>query len=200
MGIHDPTGCSKFLYLAGAPESDLTYASAWLPSDYPKNGGHSLTLPGEMIWQVFSGDWYDAIQIYRDFVHHRAEWITAPRGRYDSPDWLRKNPVWIMHFMPNENPDANPFPITLREKYEDQNPEDWYRLAIRFREEIGVPTTYHLYNWHWVPFNNDNPNYFPAHHDMKKGMKALREADIRVIPYMAGYSWDMHDCRGDDFR
>jgi hypothetical protein len=31
-------------------------------------------------------------------------------------------------------------------------------------------------------------------------MEALKDADIRVIPYMAGYSWDMCDGRGGDFR
>ena len=114
--------------------------------------------------------------------------------------WMRNTPVWIMHFMPNENPDANPFPITLREKYADKNPEDWYKTAVRFREEIGVPVSYHLYNWHWVPFNNDNPHYFPTHSDLKAGMQALKQADIRVVPYIAGYSWDMCDHRGDDYR
>ncbi|MBQ8432742.1 MAG: hypothetical protein IJX28_07640 [Clostridia bacterium] len=200
MGIHDSSGFSKHLYMAGAPESDLTLMGALFPAEYPGQAGNSQTLPGEMIWQVYTGDWYDASLIYRNFVHTGAQWFYARRGRADTPDWLRDNPVWIMHFLPNENPDANPVPVTLREQYPDTSPEDWYKTAIRFREQIGVPTAYHVYNWHWVPFNNDNPHYFPAHHDFKKGVQALKNADIRVIPYMAAYSWDMHDRRGDDYR
>lgn len=200
MGIHDPDGTPKFINLTGAALSNCTMLQVDCTPDYQKHPGNSFTLPGRMVWQCFSGDWFDATQIYRSFVFSQAKWLSPLRGRPDTPDWMRNCPVWIMHFMPNENPDANPFPTTLREKYSDENPDDWYRLAVRFREEIGVPVTYHLYNWHWVPFNNDNPHYFPPHHDLKEGMRALKAADIRAIPYIAGYSWDMCDDRGDDYR
>ncbi len=200
MGVHDPDGNPKFLYLAGAPQSDCTLMCAESSATYQRHAGNCFTLPGEMVWQLFGGDWFDATNIYREYVHAHATWLSPLRGRCDCPNWLRELPVWIMHFMPNENPDANPFPITLREKYPDAEPDDWYRTAVRFREEIGVPVCYHLYNWHWVPFNNDNPHYFPTHQDLKEGMRQLKDADIRVIPYMAGYSWDMCDGRGGDYR
>lgn len=200
MGIHDPDGNPKFLYMTGAPQSDCTMFTADCVPPYQRHAGNSFTLPGTLVWQSFSGDWFDATEIYRNFVFTQAKWLSPLRGRADSPEWMRNTPVWIMHFMPNENPDANPFPITLREKYADKNPDDWYRTAVRFREEIGVPVSYHLYNWHWVPFNNDNPHYFPTHSDLKAGMAELKKADIRVVPYIAGYSWDMCDRRGGDYR
>ena len=200
MGIHDPNGNPRFLTMAGGGRSDCVLFSACEEAPYSRHAGNSFTLRGQMVWQSFTGDWFDAVQIYKEFVHSCATWFPVLRGRPDSPQWLREMPVWIMHFMPNENPDANPFPITLREKYADKNPEDWYKMAVRFKEEIGVPVAYHLYNWHWVPFNNDNPNYFPVHRDLKEGMRELKKADIRVVPYMAAYSWDMHDNRGDDYR
>ena len=200
MGVHDPDGTPKFMHMHGAPQSECTMLSVDCVPNYQRHAGNSFTLPGYMVWQRFSGDWFDATEIYRDFVFAQAKWLSPVRGRADSPEWMRNTPVWIMHFMPNENPDANPFPITLREKYADKNPEDWYRTAIRFRERIGVPVSYHLYNWHWVPFNNDNPHYFPTHSDLKAGMSELKKADIRVVPYIAGYSWDMCDRRGGDYR
>ena len=200
MGVHDPNGNPRFLTMVGGGQSGCALFSAACEAPYGRSAGNSFTLPGEMVWQGFEGDWFDAVKIYKEFVHAQATWLPKLRGRPDTPQWMREMPVWIMHFMPNENPDANPFPITLREKYADKNPEDWYRTAVRFKEAIGVPVAYHLYNWHWVPFNNDNPHYFPTHHDLKEGMRELKKADIRVVPYMAGYSWDMHDCRGDDYR
>lgn len=200
MGIHDPDGNPKFMYMNGAPQSECTVFSANCVPPYQRHAGNSFTLPGKLVWQSFSGDWFDATEIYREFVFTQSKWLSPLRGRPDTPEWMRNTPVWIMHFMPNENPDANPFPITLREKYADKNPEDWYRTAVKFREEIGVPVSYHLYNWHWVPFNNDNPHYFPTHSDLKAGMAELKKADIRVVPYIAGYSWDMCDRRGGDFR
>lgn len=200
MGIHDPDGTPKYINLIGAPQSQCTLLYADITPTYQRHAGNSFTLPGTMVWQRFSGDWFDATEIYREFVFSQSKWLSPLRGRGDTPEWLRNTPVWIMHFMPNENPDANPFPVTLREKYPDKTPQDWYRWAVEFREAIGVPVTYHLYNWHWVPFNNDNPHYFPVHHDLKEGMAQLKNAGIRVIPYIAGYSWDMCDNRGDDYR
>ncbi len=200
MGIHDADGTPKIIGLVGAPQSDCALIYSECTPPYQRRAGNSFTLPGRMIWQRFDGDWFDASLIYRDFVMKEAKWISPLRGRTDSPDWFRHMPVWISHYLPNENPDADPIPITLKAKYPDKEPADWYRTAIKLREELGVPIAYHLYNWHWVPFNNDNPNYFPVHYDLKEGMKALKEADVRVIPYVQGYFWDMRDDRGTDER
>lgn len=198
-GIHDPEGGPKTVSAYGAPSGAETFI-AECRAPYEKRAGNSFTLPGYAVWQAFEGDWYDACLIYREFVHSSAEWAPRLRGRPDVPEWMRNTPVWLMHFMPNENPDAPPFPITLREKYPDERPDDWYEKAAEFKKKIGTPVAYHLYNWHYAPFNNDNPNYFPVHHDFAQGMEKLKEEGIRVIPYMAAYSWDMRDCRGDDFR
>lgn len=200
MGVHDPECTMKFFGIAGAAQTDSCFLSVRVPLPYQHKAGNSFTMPGELVYQSFDGDWFDATRIYREFVHTKASWFPKLRGRTDSPEWIRKCPVWIMHFLPNENPDANPVPINLRDIYPDKTTEDWYNTAIRFRKEIGVPTAYHVYNWHWVPFNNDNPHYFPARPDFKKGVKLLKDADIKVVPYVSGYSWDRHDNRGDDFR
>ena len=200
LGIHDADGTPKSMSLIGGVQSNATYLFSECTPPYARHAGNSFTLPGEMVWQRFSGDWFDATEIYREFVLSGAKWLAPVRGRTDSPDWLRHMPMWITHELPNENPDANPFPITLREKYPDRDPADWYRTAVRFRKELDAPVAYHLYNWHWVPFNNDNPNYFPVHHDLKEGLKALKEADVRVVPYTQGYFWDMRDDRGEDAR
>ena len=200
MGVHDPECSMKFFYFAGAAQTDTTFMGVRATAQYQHHAGNSYTLPGFLVMQLFSGDWFDATQIYREFVHTKATWFPKLRGRPDSPEWIRKMPVWIMHFLPNENPDANPVPITLKDTYPDKNVDDWYKTAIRFRKEIGVPTAYHVYNWHWIPFNNDNPHYFPARPDFKEGVKALKDADIRVVPYVSGYSWDRHDSRGEDYR
>lgn len=200
MGVHDADGNYKAVYLIGSAQSDCTLLGANCQATYGRHAGNSFTLPGKLVLQAFGGDWFDAVQIYKSFVHTEAAWFPRLRGRHDSPQWIREMPVWIMHFMPNDNPDSQPTPITLRDKYPDVDERDWYRKAIRFRREIGVPVAYHVYNWHWVPFNNDNPHYFPAHRDFKEGVEAMKKEDIRIIPYVSGYSWDEHDNREKDFR
>ncbi len=200
LGIHDADGTPKLMSLVGAPLSESTYLFSEVTPDYPRCAGNSFTLPGEMVWQRFSGDWFDATEIYRKFVFSCGKWLSPLRGREDSPEWLRETPLWIVHHLPDTNPDSNPFPITLRGKNPDNDPDDWYRTAIRLKEALDLPIAYHMYNWHWVPFNNDNPNYFPVHHDLKEGMMHLKQAGVRVVPYVQGYFWDMRDARGEDER
>jgi len=200
MGLHDSEGNFKSLCAAGSRQTDSTFISGACTAPYEGKAGNSFTLPGSVVYEAFEGDWYDAAIIYREFVHTKANWVTKPRGRYDSPQWIREMPVWIMHYLPSENPDSEPFPVTLRDKYPDKNESDWYKTAIRFRKEIGVPIAYHVYNWHWVPFNNENPHYFPARHDFKEGVKELKDAGVRIVPYVSGYSWDRFDGRGEGYR
>ncbi|MBE5772168.1 MAG: hypothetical protein E7336_12465 [Clostridiales bacterium] len=200
IGVHDPLGSRKFINMVGAPQSNCTLVSVDYPASYQHHAGNTVTLPGEMVWQRYGGDWFDAANLYREFVHTKAQWFTPMRGRQNSPKWIRENPMWAMTFLPNENPDANPHPTTLKAFYPDTSPDDWYKKAIRLKEALGTPMAFHVYNWHWVPFNNDNPHYFPTHHNFKEGMRALKKADVKVVPYMAAYSWDAHDHRGDDYR
>ena len=199
-GVHDAQCTPKFVGMAGFAQCDATLLTAQCNLPWQHHAGNSFTLPGMSVWQRFDGDWFDAVKIYREFVHTQASWFPKLRGRPDSPEWIRTMPVWMMHFLPNENPDANPVPITLRDRYPDKTEDEWYTKAIRFTKALGVPTAYHVYNWHWVPFNNDNPHYFPARPDFREGTAKLHEAGIRVMPYISGYSWDKHDKRGGNYR
>lgn len=200
MGIHDSEGNFKSLFAAGVRQTDTTLLGAFCNAPYEGKPGNSFTLPGKAVFEGFRGDWYDAAMIYKHFVHTKANWFTKSRGRYDSPQWIREMPVWILHYLPSENPDSEPFPVTLRDKYPDKYEDDWYKTAIKFKQEIGVPVAYHIYNWHWVPFNNENPHYFPARHDFKDGVKELKKAGVKIVPYVSGYSWDRFDGRGQGYR
>jgi len=200
IGLHDPEGNFKEICIVGAKQTDSSFITANCTAPYEGKAGNSFTLPGKIVYESFSGDWFDAAQIYKRFVESKASWFNNLRGRYDSPQWIREMPVWIFHYLPSQNPDSEPFPVTLRDKYPDKNEDDWYKVAIKFREKIGVPVAYHVYNWHWVPFNNENPHYFPARHDFKEGVKALKNADIKIVPYVSGYSWDRDDGRGEGYR
>jgi hypothetical protein len=59
---------------------------------------------------------------------------------------------------------------------------------------------YHLYNWHWIPFNNDYPHYFPVKEGLAEGVEAMHKHNIHVMPYVNGRIWDTKDNRGEDYR
>jgi hypothetical protein len=133
--------------------------------------------------RALDGDWYDMACIYEEYVKNHAEWY-APIGRYDTPDWFKDLPVWIMDWMPNDdNPLAEPVPISLRSLVPPK-PDDWKNKPIEFAKRLGLPVGYHIYNWHKIPFNNDYPYYFPVKDGFKESIDEFHENNVYVMPYI----------------
>jgi len=200
-GAHDPDGCRKDLSsttLAGSASGRIRITC---PGEGIGHGANSFSLPGQLVWQLFGGDWYDAALLYRAFVHGQADWLPDPalQGRPDSPDWFRDLPFWIMDWLPNGNPDKEPIPVSIRPET-PPGPRDWIDLAIQLQKALGVPIGYHVYNWHHIPFNNDFPHYFPVEPGFADGVKELQANDVQVMPYINGRLWDTLDKRDQDFR
>ncbi|MEG0767912.1 MAG: DUF6259 domain-containing protein, partial [Clostridia bacterium] len=198
VAVEDPTGCRKDLsmhfFQSGQGCIDFHY-----PAENMYRPANAFEVPGSLVWQVFDGDWYDAAQLYRAFVQAHAQWLPAcgARGREDSPAWMREVPLYIMDWMPNDNPDADPVPISIRPAQEPAR-DDWYQKPIKLAKALKMPFGYHLYNWHWIPFNNDFPHYFPVKEGLQAGVDAMHQYGIYVMPYVNGRLWDTHDARGED--
>jgi hypothetical protein len=201
LGIHDVEACRKDFFYTTLPGSQFGHIRFEYPAEGLGLGANSFQLPGPLVWQVFSGDWYDATTIYRGFVHSRANYLPdeTRQGRPDSPDWFRELPFWIMDWLPNGNPDKEPIPVSIRPET-PPGPRDWIDLPIRLREALGVPIGYHVYNWHWIPFNNDFPHYFPLEEGFAEGVGELQSAGVQVMPYINGRLWDLLDRRDEDYR
>jgi hypothetical protein len=138
---------------------------------------------GKVVMRVLDGDWYDMACIYEEYVKNHAEWY-APIGRYDTPEWFKDIPVWIMDWMPNDdNPLAEPVPISLRSLVEPK-PDDWKTKPIKFANMLGLPVGYHIYNWHGIPFNNDYPYYFPVKAGFMESIDEFHENNVYVMPYI----------------
>ncbi len=199
--VHDPGGCRKDIRFTSLPGAKCARIRFEYPAPGMGRGANSFPLPGAMAWKLFTGDWYDATMIYREFLLGRAGWVPRrPReGRPDSPEWFREMPFWVMDWLPNGNPDKEPIPVSVRPD-KPASPRDWVEKPARLRRELGVPVGYHVYNWHRIPFNNDFPHYFPTEEGFAEGVAELQKAGVRVMPYINGRLWDMLDRRGEDFR
>ena len=197
IAVHDATGARKDITCDFLPTEQgvVEYAFGACNMGKPAN---AFALAGSLQVRRFSGDWYDFGLIYRDFVHTQTNWLPA-HGRQDTPQWMRDVPLYIMDWMPNDNPDADPIPISIRPAEEPER-DDWYQTPIRLADTLGMPIGYHLYNWHWIPFNNDFPHYFPVKESMVRGIDAMHEHNIHVMPYINGRLWDTKDKRGEDYR
>jgi len=181
VAMHDPGAATKEIQLEGRP-SDHAVAFAF---EHPPAGmdqpGQAFTLPGEAVWQLLRGDWFDAAQIYRRWAMHNAKWWPAlgPDGRADTPQWMRELPAWALA-------SGSPASVVPQVK--------------RFAEALGVPVGVHWYNWHQIPFDNDYPHYFPTLDGFKEGVADLQSGQVYVMPYINGRLWDTRDRGQEDFE
>ena len=198
LGVYDPakkTGSGLYIAIHAphAARVDINAAffrnhTGYASFEYPaENLGlpYNSFQPGsELIVRVLDGDWYDMACIYEKFLTEQADWY-APLGREDSPAWMRDVPMYIMDWMPNDNPDADPVPISIRPPVEPPR-DNWWKKPIELADKLGLPIGYHLYNWHFNPFNNDFPYYFPVKEGLVEGVDAMKEHGVHVMPYING--------------
>ena len=172
--IHDPFGGTKDLLAESRPVDralDLAYDH---PAANMGQAGVGFDLEGTAVWQLLHGDWFDASVIYRDWVRGHARWYPklGPKGREDTPQWMRELSCWALASGTSEQV----VPATKE-----------------FQQAIGLPVGVHWYNWHAIPFDNDYPHYFPTKDGFAKGVAELQAANVHVMPYINGRLWDTRD-------
>jgi len=201
-GTHDALGCHKIFTVNADKEERSCVLQARVPAIGMGKEANAFELPGKMVWQAFDGDWYEAANIYREFVRKEAVWIPEvdETGRFDTPQWFKELPFWIMDWMPNGENKHDELPTSIRPADGSVPSKDaWYEKAIRLQEELGVPIGYHLYNWHMIPFNNDYPHFYPPQEEAYEGIRKMREHQIYVAPYINGKLWDTKDHEDQDY-
>ncbi|MBN1395729.1 MAG: hypothetical protein JW959_11960 [Pirellulales bacterium] len=181
FAMHDPRSAKKDLFLRSRPDKRDVALECNIPAEDMNAGGNGFVMPGEAVWQVLHGDWFDAALIYREWVRKNAPWRPklGPDGREDTPRWMRELPVWL---------------------HASGAPEKVVSEVERFSEAMGVPVGVHWYNWHEIPFDNDYPHYFPVKEGFGAAVRRLQSKDIYVMPYINGRLWDSRDKGMDDFQ
>jgi hypothetical protein len=187
VAAHDPSGSPKQITIESHPETRAVAFTYDQPAADMSLPGNDYETVGEVVWQLFRGDWFDASVIYRDWVRENARWYPQWKmdgkdpgdGRDDTPKWMRELPIWVSRSGPFEE-------VVARTK--------------EFKEEMGVPVGLHWYNWHAIPFDNDYPHYFPTKPGFAERVAELQEAGIYVMPYINGRLWDTHDRGAEDFE
>ena len=141
--MHDPLGSSKEFHVEWR-QADQAMALAFdVPAENMDVAGNGFASPGEAVWQVLRGDWFDAAMIYRAWVRQNATWFPklTSEGRADTPLWMRELPLWVQV---------------------NGGPKDVAPRLKAFAKAMAVPVAAHWYSWHQNPFDNDYPHYFPA--------------------------------------
>lgn len=181
VAVHDPWGSTKELSAIGRPNDRAVELSFDHPAADMGVAGNGFELCGEAVWQLLPGDWYDAARIYRRWVRSEARWFPelTEDGRADTPLWMRQLPVWALG---------------------GGAPEQCVDAVERFARFLDVPSGFHWYNWHQIPFDNDYPHYFPAKDGFADGVSRLQMSGVYVMPYINGRLWDTRDRKAEDFQ
>ena len=181
LAAHDPWGSTKDLILAGNPTNQTVRLGFDIPAPNMGIAGNSFSLSGDVVWQLFRGDWFDAAMIYKSWVVRESRWWPQLRDgqRRDTPRWMRELNVWAMT---------------------GGTPADCLPRVKQFQSFLNLPVGYHWYNWHQIPFDNDYPHYFPAKAGFSEGVAELQRAPVYVMPYINGRLWDTRDQGAEDWE
>lgn len=181
-GLHDPAPAYKKLCFTKEAHEKVVTLKGTLPLTSIDVGCNSQSLSGRVVWELYDGDWYDAAVLYRNWMEKEASWKPVMNGgiRADSPEWFIKNNHWWI----------------VRVKEDESFADD----ILRATKDLDVETTVHLYDWHVIPFDNDYPHYFPLKEHAIAGLKKLKDAGIRVMPYINGRLWDTKDKGAEDWQ
>lgn len=168
LGVEDPMAGSKRLECSGFTDTRGVFSTTWFVGHARDHGGNGFVSSGSAALEPFSGNWFDAAQIYKRFAK-TASWWPASRTREDSPAWFKEMTCWILlHADPN-----------------------WKGIddVIAFRNYLGLPVGLHLYGWQQEAFNTRYPHFTPRD-GMPDVMKRLQDHGVRVKPYTDVRLWD----------
>ncbi len=180
-GIHDPQAATKDLVAEGRPADGAVATGFNVSAENMDVGGNGFAMPGECVWQLLHGDWFDAAMIYRGWVRQNAVWYPklGPEGRTDTPAWMRELPVWVQR---------------------GGEAKEVATAVEAFAKAIGVPVGFHWYGWHQIPFDNDYPHYFPVRDGFGEAVRSMQSKGVYVMPYINGRLWDTRDKGNQDFE
>ena len=192
LGIHDEDACMKYFEVnAEDGKSDLTVLFHAIGAGKPKN---CFSLGGYIRWEAFSGDWFDATAIYREFVQNHAKWLPeiTLEGRPDTPYKFKEIPYWIVEYMPNTPEQRDVRPKKLGAVSHLYSKDYWFEAPIALQKRLGTPIGYHIYNWHNNPFNINYPHFTPKD-EYFRGLSQLKGKNINVVPYINAVAWEVND-------
>ena len=182
FATHDPDASLKtFSFLPSADSVGLSVRVAPPNSAAPQPQA-GVAFP--FVLGVFSGDWWDAAQLYRAFA------LTAPwtaqsiRERSDWPRWLQDVQVWVNSGWQGHDV----FNST------QGDPDVVLQRVTAIQQRFGLPRG--ALALHWYVFQRSNsfdqyyPVYFPAKDNFTETVAALQSQGVQVFPYVNGRVFD----------
>lgn len=163
--------------------------------NHDERPGLSYELPYDTVLGTFSGDWYDAADLYKSWALHQ-HWCSRRIGeRADIPDWLKEPRPWLC--------------IISRGDYERLRgtvwspPAEWpiarfwpaAKVVPMMRDYsaiFGAPVVTWMEGWEWIGAPGGPVDIFPpleGAESFSSAMAALTEDGNLPSGYLAGLHW-----------
>ncbi|RUA00719.1 MAG: hypothetical protein DSY89_06065, partial [Deltaproteobacteria bacterium] len=177
LGFHDPKASLKH-FIIRATNGHLNFRGTWPAADKTV-AGNDFHMDGPFELDLFSGDWFDAARIYKQWAAQHAEYwpkMTAERK-------LRQAALGRINVWGSYMEDTSVSMETMKNEMSD--------FIALFQDDLDIPVGIHWYRWNDKEFDDDYPDYFPE----RDGMSALiddiqQSGNAAVMPYINGRLYD----------
>ena len=158
IGLEDPNGTYRHTSVFGKYNNLHIYWQTEIP--VPEKGKLSkFVLGGNSKIALYQGQWYEAGQMYKNFLKDKAAWWIPSLPRTSTPEWFRNNSIWIL---------AGVFP--------SRNESTILYLRKYFEQPIGVHLVRHTGTRIW-------PHFDKITAVAKKRTQTFQNAGIKVVAY-----------------
>lgn len=179
IGTEDPqAGARKFSVQPLTGELVIAYRE---PVAYGigKKGGNPVQFSGRAAIEVVDGDWFEIGQAYRKFLEKDAPWYIKELPRKGTPEWMRKNILWLL----------------ISSGSKDGNLQVFMKDITELQKYIQLPMAIHFYGWNDKKDKGDWPNFY-ALEGSPAAVEELHKMGIRVLPYFDTLLWALNDGPG----
>ncbi len=177
LGFHDPKASLKHFVLK-AQGGHLNFKGTYPVPDRTRPG-NDWQMDGNFALDLFSGNWYEAAQLYKNWaIQKAAYWPKMTPERKLRQAALGRIGVWGYYSAPP----------SVAMSHIQQAMTDF---IFFFQTELPVPVGIHWYRWNGKNFDDDYPDYFPERDGMNALVANIQHASNAVImPYINGRLYD----------
>lgn len=117
VALEDPDATTRTTAVFGCRKQlGVTWKTA-CPYELNSTGGNSFSLGSDTVIRLYQGGWFEAGQLYKEFLAQRASWWIPELPRRSTPEWFRNNSIWILAGV---NPSRNEATLHYLRTYFDQ--------------------------------------------------------------------------------
>jgi hypothetical protein len=177
LGFHDPKASLKH-FIIKAQGGHLNFKGTYPVPDRTRPG-NDWQMDGNFALDLFSGNWFDAAFIYKNWAAQHAEyWPTMTPERLLRQAALGRIGVWGYYSAPPSHS-------------MDDIQQAMADFIDFFQTELPVPVGIHWYRWNGKDFDDDYPDYFPERDKMSALIADIQlSGNATIMPYINGRLYD----------